>query len=355
MNGKVTVLGSYNVYIGSGIISNLPDLINSKNYSNIALITDNVVEKYCLKDIEKALPKNFFKIIIGAGEQFKNIETVQDIWQKLLLNGCDRKSLVINLGGGTISDVGGFAASIYMRGLDFLNIPTTLLAQVDASVGGKVGIDFAGIKNLIGTFNQPKAVIIDVNTLSSLPKREFLSGFAEIIKHGAIKDRKYFDKVTSKHPLKFTTEELSQIISSSIKIKTDIIQDDETENDTRKILNFGHTVGHAIESLSLETKTPLLHGEAVSIGMATEAKLSHSLGLIPSSDLKIIEQSLINAGLPISIPNMTTKAIIKKMQSDKKNVGGKINFTLLRKIGTAIINQTVPTPVIKQALKQTMK
>ena len=238
MNGKVTVLGKYNVYIGPGSLSKLPNLISSNNYSCIVLITDIFVEKYCLKQIEKILPKKLVKIIIRPGEQFKNIATVQDIWQKLLLNSCDRRSLIINLGGGVILDIGGFAASTYMRGLDFLNIPTTLLAQVDASVGGKVGFDFAGIKNLIGTFNQPIAVICDINLLSTLPEREFAAGFAEIIKHGLIADKKYFEKVSSKHPLKFTKDELINIISASIKIKADIVQRDETENCTRKILNF---------------------------------------------------------------------------------------------------------------------
>lgn len=350
MDGKITILGKYNVYVGLEILSKLPDLINSKKYSSIILITDNVVKKHCLKRVEKFLPKNLVKIIIPPGERFKNIETVQDIWKKLLLSGCDRKSLVINLGGGSILDMGGFAASTYMRGLDFLNIPTTLLAQVDASVGGKVGFDFSGIKNLIGTFDQPTAVIVDIDTLTTLPKREFLSGFAEIIKHGLIADKTYFEKVSSKHPLKFTKTELVDIISASIKIKADFVQSDETENDTRKILNFGHTIGHAIESLSLETQTPLLHGEAISIGMMAEARISFLLKMLSVNDLKLIEQSLVNAGLPISIPNMKTITIIKKMQSDKKNVGGKINFTLLQKIGKAIIDQQISPAILQDAL-----
>ncbi|OGE64864.1 3-dehydroquinate synthase [Candidatus Daviesbacteria bacterium RIFCSPLOWO2_02_FULL_36_7] len=351
MNGKVTVLGKYNVYIGPGSLSKLPNLISSNNYSCIVLITDIFVEKYCLKQIEKILPKKLVKIIIRPGEQFKNIATVQDIWQKLLLNSCDRRSLIINLGGGVILDIGGFAASTYMRGLDFLNIPTTLLAQVDASVGGKVGFDFAGIKNLIGTFNQPIAVICDINLLSTLPEREFAAGFAEIIKHGLIADKKYFEKVSSKHPLKFTKDELINIISASIKIKADIVQRDETENCTRKILNFGHTIGHAIESISLETQTPLLHGEAISIGMMTEARISFLLRMLSANDLKLIEQSLMNADLPISIPDMTSKEIINKMQSDKKNVDGKINFTLLQKIGKAIINQQISPTILQKALR----
>lgn len=352
MNGKITVLGRYNVYIGSVIISKLPYLIKFKNYSSIVLITDSIVEKHCLKKIEKVLPKNLVRIILHPGEQFKNIETVQDIWQKLLLNGCDRKSLVINLGGGVIGDIGGFAAATYMRGIDFVNIPTTLLAQVDASVGGKLGFDFAGIKNLIGAFDQPKAVIIDINTLSSLPKREFLSGFAEIIKHGAIKDKKYFDRVTSKHPLKFSKNELVDIITSSVQIKAGIVESDEIESGDRKLLNFGHTIGHAIESLSLKTSTPLLHGEAISIGMLAEARISYLLNMLSLSELKQIEQALTQTGLPTTVSGIKVENIISKMQSDKKNGKGKILFTLLQKIGKAVINQTVPTSIIKQVLKQ---
>lgn len=348
---KITVLGNYNVYIGSGILTRFSKLLYLKNYSNLVVITDKSVAKYWLKKLEKIIPGNLGKIVLQQGEKSKNIKTVKKIWQKFLINGCDRKTLVLNLGGGAILDVGGFAASTFMRGVDFINIPTTLLSQVDASVGGKTGIDFANIKNLIGTFHQPKAVIIDITTLSTLPKREFLSGFSEIIKHGLIKNRKYFEKVISKHPLEFTDNELIDIISESVQIKTNIVQNDETEKGCRKLLNFGHTIGHAIEALSLETSTPLLHGEAISIGMLAEAYITHLVKMISSSDLQRIKQSLTNAGLPVSIAISTDK-IISRMRSDKKNESGNINFTLLQAIGKAIINQNVPHAVIIQALKR---
>lgn len=342
----------YQILIGSGLINKISIILNIKKYSKVFVVTDKNLEAILSKKLIQDLPSNTDYIVLPVGEKEKNISNVQKIWMQMYKTKCDRKCLVINLGGGVINDIGGFVASTYMRGVKFVNIPTTLLAQVDASVGGKLGFDFAGVKNLIGTFDQPIAVIIDIDTLSSLPNREFLSGFAEIIKHGAIKDKKYFDKVTSKHPLKFTKDELTDIITSSVQIKADIVEGDETENATRKILNFGHTVGHAVESLSLETQTPLLHGEAISIGMMAEARISFLLKTLSVNDLKFIERSLVNAGLPISIPNMKTKAIIKKMHSDKKNVGGRINFTLLQKIGSAIINQTVPPTIIKQALNE---
>jgi 3-dehydroquinate synthase len=279
-------------------------------------------------------------IAVSSGEQAKQIETVQSIWKALHKNGCDRKSLLINLGGGAICDVGGFAASTFMRGIDFMNIPTTLLAQVDASMGGKTGIDFEGVKNLVGTFSRPIKTIIDVDLLKTLPAREFIAGFAEIIKHGLIADVEYFRMVTSKHPLQFTRSEMIKIIARSREIKSAIVTSDPKEKGARKLLNFGHTVGHAIESLSLDTERPLLHGEAVAIGMVAEAEISESVGYICSADVELIRRVIEHAGLPTSVRNFSTKDIERKMRSDKKNEGGVINFTLLKKIGKAVINQT---------------
>lgn len=338
------------IFIGSGLMEKIPTLLDIKKYSKIFIITDQNTKPLFLKKLISTLPIKSGSIDLPSGEKAKNIESIKKIWEALVKGQYDRKSLVINLGGGVICDMGGFAASTFMRGLDFLNIPTTLLAQVDASVGGKTGIDFAGIKNLIGAFDQPMAVIVDVDALATLPKREFLSGFSEIIKHGLICNEKYFEKITSKHPLQFTDKELIGIIAKSIQIKADIIEEDETEENNRKILNFGHTVGHAIESLSLESASPLLHGEAVSIGMFIEAKISHQMKLIPAADLQLIKQSLINADLPVSVNLTEVDKVIKLMRSDKKNEKGKINFTLLDGIGKAIINQYVPKSIIKKEL-----
>lgn len=340
---------AYPIFIGVGLAEKISTLVDLSNYSKIFVITDQNI-KSILNKLLTVLPIETNFIILSPSEKEKNIINIQKIWSSLINNQYDRKSLIINLGGGVISDLGGFAASTFMRGIDFINIPTTLLSQVDASVGGKTGIDFANIKNLIGTFSQPKAVIIDTNTLTTLPKREFLSGFAEIIKHGAVKDKKYFDLVTSKHPLGFTINELTNIILRSVQIKKDIVESDETEDSMRKVLNFGHTIGHAVESISLETEKPLLHGEAISIGMFIEAKISHIMGLLSQKDLQIIEQSLVNAGLPKSIDNLDKEETIKLMQSDKKNEKGKVNFTLLSGIGKAVINQNPSLSIIREAL-----
>ena len=343
------------IFIGSNIMEKIGSICDLSNYSKIFIITDKNVEPLFLKTIVSALPIKTNSIVLSSGEKEKHINSVQKIWTAMHDVQYDRKSLVINLGGGVISDMGGFAASTFMRGLDFLNIPTTLLAQVDASIGGKTGIDFFGIKNLIGTFSQPVTVIIDMQTLSTLPKREFISGFAEIIKYGLIKDKKYFDKVTSKHPLKFTSDEIIDIVAESCQIKVDIVQNDETENNTRKILNFGHTVGHAIESLSLETSSPLLHGEAISIGMLAEAKISHYMNLLSTSDVELVRQVLTNAELPVSITGIETEDVLKKMKSDKKNEKGIVHFTLLHGIGTALYNQNVSASVMIEVIENITK
>ncbi|MBI2314918.1 3-dehydroquinate synthase [Candidatus Daviesbacteria bacterium] len=343
------ILDSYNILVGENILSKLPQLISLDKYSNIFLILDHGVEKNWSKKIHSAFP-NCNNIILKSGEKAKTIDTVQKVWQKLLLGKHDRKTLVVNIGGGVIGDMGGFAASTFMRGLDFIQIPTTITAQVDSSVGGKTGINFAGIKNLIGTFNQPVAVLCDIDFLSSLPSREFISGFAEIIKHGLIADKKYFNFVTSKKPRDFSNKELTDIIETSISIKANIVNNDEKEKALRKLLHFGHTLGHAIESLSQETKNPLLHGEAIAIGMMMEGQLSKLLGLLSDKDYQVLKNAFSNAGLPTTSPALSTKKILKKIQSDKKNEKGIINWTLLQTIGKAIINQPVDEKIARQVL-----
>lgn len=347
MIGKIRALNQYDIFIGTDTIIQLPGLVNLNKYSNIFTIIDPAVEKHLTNRIERSLNRKINKIEVAAGEKNKNIETVQKIWKALKEFGCDRKSLVINIGGGVVGDMGGFAASTFMRGVDFLQIPTTLLAQVDASVGGKVGINFSGIKNLIGTFQQPVAVIIDVNALSTLPPREFISGFAEIIKHGLIADKRYFQLVTGKKPLEFSTEELVKIIERSCKIKANIISADEKEGGPRKKLNFGHTIGHAVESLSQETTHPLLHGEAIGIGMIAEGRISKDIGLLSSKDYQIMEQSLINAGLPVSC-NLPVDRILEKIISDKKTEKGETKWTLLKGIGQAVYDQQVDLSIIRK-------
>jgi 3-dehydroquinate synthase len=346
---------TYPIHIGKNLLVKIGELVNGDKYSKIFVLTDTIVAPLLLEKIVNNFSKEIQTIIILPGEKEKNIETLQYIWKQLIEKEADRKSLLINLGGGVIGDIGGLAAATYMRGMDFINIPTTILAQVDESVGGKTMIDFSGIKNIVGTFHQPVGVIIDVTTVKTLPKREVLSGFAEIIKHGLIKDKQYFEKVTSKHPLEFSEDEIVEIITQSCEIKAAIVQSDETESGSRKILNFGHTIGHAIEALSLETNKPLTHGEAISISMIAEAIISQSQGLLQEKEVKLIEQSLQNAELPINYKGLAIDDILQKMKSDKKNAYGKINFTLLKEIGNPIYDQQVSEQTIIHALKKVIR
>jgi 3-dehydroquinate synthase len=344
----------YNIIIGNNILSEIQNHFEFQKYSQIFIITDNIVSKLWLDKLVKglaSLPINY--IVVETGEINQNIVTLQKIWNKILLCKCDRKSLIVNLGGGVICDMGGFAASTYMRGIDFIQIPTTLLAQVDASVGGKVAVDFAGGKNIIGNFAQPKAVIIDTETLETLPKREYLSGYGEIIKHGIIYDKKYFDKLQFIENNNLNKTNISDIINTSCKIKSEIVQKDEKESGLRKILNFGHTIGHAIESYSLLTTTPLLHGEAIALGIIAESYISYKNDLIDLKTYKIIVQKFHDCGFSIHYPiNTDYDEIINYMLSDKKNSHGKINFTLVSKIGSSIWDQKVNIDTIKESLSQ---
>ncbi len=348
-NIKIPILNLYNVFIGENLLGEIKDLINFSKYSKLIVVTDTNLEKLWLKKLEQSIGE-VEEIIISSGEDHKNIETVQKIWKTLLELNADRKSLVINLGGGVIGDLGGFAASTYMRGIDFLQIPTTLLAQVDASIGGKVGINFVGVKNLIGSFNQPIGVICDVSFLETLPEREFIEGFGEIIKHGIIADKNYFEFITSKKPKNFSKKELVKIIKRSCEIKKEIIEKDVTEQNIRSLVNFGHTIGHALESLSLETDNPLLHGEAVSLGMIVESKISQLKGLLSEEDLKAILKSLENVGLPTKTKIMDYEKILEKIKSDKKSQKGVVKWTLISGIGKAITYQSVSDEVVLKAL-----
>jgi len=344
--------GQSTIYIGTNLLKDAPEIIEVENYSKLFIILDENIKKNYLDKIKTSFPKAIL-FEIKSGENEKNIESAQNIWRAMQDAKCDRKSLVVNIGGGVVTDLGGFAASLFMRGVKFVNIPTTLLSQVDASVGGKTGIDFNGVKNLIGTFNQPVKVIIDTDFLKTLPKRQFLSGFAEIIKHGLISDKEYFEKVTSKRPLEFTDDEMMEIIFHSCEIKAQIIEGDEEETGKRKLLNFGHTVGHAIESLSLETSSPLLHGEAISLGMLVESKISELEDLLTHDEFSKIRECFTQAELPIMLGNTEIKLsdIFERMKSDKKNVNGLVNFTLITSIGNAVIDKNVAPQTIEEAFE----
>jgi len=341
------------IIIGKNLLSKINLIFDFSRFSKITVLTDENISKSLVDKIEKSLNKKLIKIIIPAGEKEKNIEMVKNIWKKMFQLGLDRQSLLINLGGGVVCDMGGFAASTFMRGIKFINIPTTLLSQVDAGIGGKTGVDFMEMKNGIGVFKNPIGVVIDVETLKTLPKREFVSAFGEIIKHGVISGREYFNFVTSKKPEEFNQRELIKIIKQSIKIKSNIVQKDPKEKDLRKVLNFGHTIGHAIESLSWKTDSPLLHGEAVAIGIVAESKLAQLMGLSSEKNFIATEKGINHAGLPTRIKNLSVEDILPVMSFDKKNIRKKIFWSLPRKIGKVDFNIEAPKELVVKAVEQT--
>lgn len=338
----------YKIYFQNSL-QELKSFITNNNYSKIFFLVDTNTEKHCLIRLQEALNLTDFDIIeVDPGEENKNIDFCIGIWKNLLDFGADRNSLLINLGGGVITDMGGFAAATYKRGIDFVQVPTTLLSQVDASVGGKTGIDMDHVKNIIGTFTQPKAVFIDTGFLKTLEKRQLYSGFAEVIKHGLIYDSSLFDKLS-----KITPEEVtSDIIYRSIEIKNEVVTSDPYENGLRKILNFGHTIGHAVESFSLaHDSDPLLHGEAIAIGFICEGFLSAKINGLSEVHLNVICKTLLNLYPKYDLKKASFSAYIDLMKNDKKNESGRINCSLLQTIGKCSIDSFCSTEDLIESLE----
>jgi 3-dehydroquinate synthase len=342
-------LADYYIRIGA-IKSSLSTFLKQNVFSKIIVLTDENTQKYCLPLLKNALPIDYQTIMIPAGEPHKNLDTCQIIWNSLFEAGADRKSLLINLGGGVIGDMGGFCASTFKRGMPFLQIPTTLLSQVDASIGGKLGIDFGNVKNSIGMFGNPKTVLIDPNFLQTLPTREIRSGFAELFKHALIHNAKFSiqDLLNAYHQ---NQSNLAAIIGDSLLVKKHFVENDPFEKGIRKALNFGHTIGHAVESAALETHEPLLHGEAIAIGMICEAYLSYQMTRLPDADLDLIVNTFTKIYPKIDLQHFDYQQLIELMQQDKKNDGNAINFTLLKKIGSASINHVANEEQIIESLE----
>lgn len=341
----------YEVFFNEEGYKSLNLFISQKNYSNIFIILDTNSNENCLPKFLSLLEtdKNIEIIEIEPGEAEKNINTCVEIWSILTELGADRKSLVINIGGGVITDIGGFIASTFKRGIDFINIPTTLLAMVDASIGGKNGVDLGNLKNQIGVINVPKMVVIDTDFLATLPQNEMRSGLAEMLKHGLIFDKNYWNEFKNLSEKDFA--DFDQLIHRSVEIKNEIVMQDPTENGIRKALNFGHTLGHAIESYFLENenKKTLLHGEAIAVGMILESFISNKLNLITKEELAEIKYIISDLFEKINIEANDVKPIMELLIHDKKNEYGKIQFALLKNIGNFSVNQTVENSLIEEA------
>lgn len=314
-------------------------------------VVDEHTRQFCLPELQQY---NFFKNIpvleLKSGEDHKSLESVVAVWNFLEENDADRKSLLINLGGGMLSDLCGFAASCFKRGLHFVNIPTTLLSQVDASVGGKTGINFNGLKNEIGAFNQPQTVIIASQFLKTLDKANFLSGYAEMLKHGLIHNKAHWDESLCFDTENINYETLNGMIARSVSIKEHFVVNDPTEQNIRKALNLGHTVGHAFESLALHQGRPILHGFAVAYGIIVELYLSAQKTKFPMAQVKEISRWIIDSYGPFNIAKSDYEALYMKMTKDKKNEAGRINFTLIPEIGKVEINVNCEKELIIEAL-----
>lgn len=337
---------TYNIYINEN--QKLELYLEKLSPSKVFVIVDEHTEQFCLHTILEILPISSVIIQIDSGEKYKNIETCAFVWKSLLNNGADRHSLVINLGGGVIGDLGGFCAATFMRGIPFIHLPTTLLSQVDSSCGAKLGIDFESTKNTIGVFEQPLAVFIDTQFLKTLPYKQMISGYAELLKHGLISDEKLWQFLCSVEDLRAIDYE--SIVKQSIEIKNNIVLKDPKEKDMRKILNFGHTIGHAIESLLVGSDKELLHGEAVAIGMICESYLSHLKGYLTQDEALHIKKNIIKifGNKYKSIPDFAS--IMDIIKYDKKNKGGKVLFSLLEKIGRGNFNIEVSEDEISASI-----
>ncbi len=336
-------------YISVGTCADaLSGFLEEKAYSRIFILMDENTEAHCLPRLKSVRLPDAGYIRIPSGEAHKHIDTCAVIWRALMDAGADRNALLLNLGGGVIGDMGGFCASTYKRGIDFVQIPTTLLSQVDASIGGKLGIDFNQVKNSIGVFGNPRAVLIDTAFLQSLSSRERRSGFAEIIKHALIVDAAQWDMLKQMESLETVPDET--IVIASIQIKKAVVEQDPLEKGLRKALNFGHTIGHAVESVALESTTPLLHGEAIAVGMICEAFLSFQKGYLSKADLDEISERLVHWYQPQRLDEKAFDTYFALMQNDKKNEGGGINFSLIGSPGTVHINQYFASEAIANSL-----
>ncbi|MBE9576693.1 3-dehydroquinate synthase [Flavobacterium proteolyticum] len=344
---------NYSVFFNETGYEKLASYLIPSSYSRIFILVDENTSQYCLPHLLNNLATEIeIEIIeLEAGENHKNIATCTEVWAALSELGADRKSIIINLGGGVISDLGGFVACTFKRGIDFINIPTTLLSMVDASIGGKNGVDLGNLKNQIGIIREPKAVIVDTEFLSTLSPREMRSGLAEMLKHGLIFDKNYWDKFKNLKDL--NTEDLNELIHQSIQIKNTIVCEDLSENGIRKALNFGHTLGHGIESYFLENedKTSLLHGEAIAAGMILESYISKEKGWLTNEEYHEIKYIINDIFERIEFNENDINQIIELLIYDKKNEFGKVQFALLEGIGKIKINQEADNVLIFNAFK----
>ncbi len=340
------------VYYKEEGLKEINNFIREYQPSKIVFLVDENTHEFCLPQVISEIETDAeIQILeIESGEENKNLHICISLWEALTEYRIDRKGLLINIGGGVLTDMGGFVASCYKRGIRFINIPTTLLAMVDASIGGKTGVDLGNHKNQIGSFSLPQMVMIDSDFISTLPSKEVLSGFAEIIKHGLIADKGYWNEIKSVKEIQ--TANLESLIKPSVEIKKEVVSQDFTEGGLRKILNFGHTIGHAVESFFLESKTPILHGEGVALGMITESYISVKKELLSQQEYIEIKEYINSLYPKLDLKMEYFEDILRFMQNDKKNVNDQIRFVLLEKIGKAVYDISVERELIEEAIRE---
>ena len=347
---------SYVIKVGGGLLSRLgTECARLKLGRRCAVITDSNVGRHFAKTALKSLAAAGFEpvlVTVPAGEKSKRIGVVEKCCDQLAAHRLERKSFIVALGGGVVGDLAGFVAATYLRGIPFVQVPTSLLAQVDSSVGGKTGVNLKAGKNLVGAFYQPRLVLCDLDVLKTLPKREYVSGLAEVIKYGIIYDAGLFKQI-EQNILKLLRRDvatLRSVVASCCEIKAEVVGQDEKEGGLRAILNFGHTIGHAIENSSGYGR--YLHGEAIAIGQVAAAKLSHKLSGLPASDVWRIEELFVQAGLPVKIKLSATqrKKLFAAMLLDKKVSGGEVKFVLAEKIGRVRFGCKVPRTAVSDVI-----
>ena len=325
----------------------LPEIVQECSYDKLYILTDEHTQQYCYPLLKDLLPETE-QIIIGAGDVNKTLENLAFVWQALSEKGASRHSLLINLGGGMITDLGGFAASTFKRGITYINVPTTLLAMVDAAVGGKTGINFNGLKNEIGVFNPAAYVILETEFLRSLDAQNFFSGYAEMLKHGLISTPEHWSELLNFNTDSIDYSVLKEMVGRSVSVKEQIVAEDPLEHGIRKALNLGHTVGHAFESLALAQNHPVLHGYAVAWGIVCELYLSHIKVGFPIEKMRQTIQFIRQNYGTFSFDCNQYEQLYELMKHDKKNTAGIINFSLLKSIGEVSLNETADKETIFQ-------
>jgi len=346
---------SYEVYIGSELLAQTGRRLKEKGFAaKLVIITDPTVNRLYAERLANNLTSDGFSVktlLVPAGEEQKSLENAARLYQELTDAHAERTTPILALGGGVIGDLAGFVAATYLRGVPFVQIPTTLLAQVDSSVGGKVAVDHGRLKNKIGAFYQPKLVIADIDTLKTLPAEELASGLAEVIKSAAIRSEEFFTYLEQniQRVKALEADALEEIVYHSVKIKARVVEKDERDLGLRNILNYGHTIGHALESVS---DFKFKHGQAVALGMIAAAKISNKMGLLGEEEVTRLKNLIGKAGLPTKMPDVKVTEVMQAMRYDKKVQKAKIRFVLLKKIGEVILTDEVSPALVEEVLAQ---